>query len=138
MTVTSSASPTVTQAQTTATSTATAPLTTRTTTASSQTAADASAGTLQVLIGPFASHHGGHVRVRVSCSRRCAGRVALRVDGQVIGRARIVLRQKDLTGVATLTLSDRGRRVLGHGGRLHAVVVLTLNGRVIRQQVLVG
>ncbi len=136
VTVTASPPPTVSSTQTT--TTASAPLTTRTTTTSSQTARSASIAALQVLVGPFAAHRGRRVRVRVSCSRRCAGRIALRVDGQVIGRAHIALRDKQFTGVASLPLDATGRRLLRHRGRLRAVVVLALNGHLMRATVVVG
>jgi subtilase family serine protease len=135
---------TVTQTATTSTapptttaSTATAALSTSTSTTTTRTVTQTTTVALLVTVGPAAHLHGRQVRVLVRCNRRCAGSVALHVNGRVIGQAKVALGPNGLSKLVALTLNKAGRRLVQAHRTLHAVATLALNGHAIRRAILI-
>lgn len=125
---------TVTQHETASQSTASAPLITQTTTTRTTTstrAATPAVAALRVGVGPFARPVARTLRVRVTCSRACAGRLEVRHDGMLLGGAVVALR-RGASVKLSVALDARGRALALAAHRVPAVVSLVLNGHPYR------
>jgi hypothetical protein len=116
------------QTTTTSTTTSRSTTTTHTTTA---------VAAFSVTLLGSGKRHGNRVQVRVRCNRRCAGAIELQVSNREIGDGRVALRKPGFTGVVTLTLNARGRRLVKSHRRLFTIARLALNGHAIRRNLLV-